>query len=739
MMPAPAASVYWQFISLLAIEAAAMVGLCALLQWRIKSAIWRRTLWQICTLALAVLVVGELTGVGRGIVDRVSGFAAQKPGLGMEGNGLLSHRAAWPTVITVINAQGTQFSPTPIRWERENLRPSARVSQASNHISELAWTTPLPAGEGRGEGEATSPATASSASLIADSPWNQSAIWILGLIWFIGSAIFIIRVVLARILLELFRWRRQPVQDATVLHSAHQLARRMGISRRVRLVESPQLYGPITFGIFRPTVALPADFTQRFPAEEREAILAHELAHLGAHDPAWHLLADLVSAVIFWHPLAWWSRHQLKQASEAVADEASLLVHNGPATLAECLVALSVRRNQSQSLAWMGVAGNGFRSSLGRRVDRLLQMSDRIWRSPNRWHSSLVKLIGTVALVAMAMLCVAWATPPTALKQGETMKSMTQNWKNSLAAFVLMTWMNPSHQAAPVQEPLKAKPTTNTTRLAAREGAMGLDPETIRRLEPSRFEALADYTAMRKLMTNLVNLNESELKRVLPTSSPDPLLIELLQRYNQGEQELATISTDLTERHPKVVRVKNQLKTLDAQIKTRMSGILAGMKVRLKALQSDLEARKLALKDTQELGNAPANSPLEDFSLFDLQRRRIEAMANHAQLQELLQNLSQLKPGELRSALPTAQPQADTLLNDLLSRYYQVEQELAILSTDLGNSNPSVVRLETLLKKIDSQIDARIDGIMAGLKIKLESLKGDSDARTAALKAAIRQ
>src|SRR5205823_5993694 len=137
------------------------------------------------------------------------------------------------------------------------------------------------------------------------------------------------------------------------------------------------------FGIFRPTISLPKDFCKQFTAEQREAMLIHELAHLAARDPLWYLLAEIVTGLLWWHPLVWWSRWQFHTASEAAADEASMLLKNGPAALAECLVELAKHLVLPRSSGWLGIEGNGFRSGLGRRVSRLFELSGRSWRRAN--------------------------------------------------------------------------------------------------------------------------------------------------------------------------------------------------------------------------------------------------------------------------------------------------------------------------------------------------------------------
>src|SRR5207249_6589724 len=137
---------------------------------------------------------------------------------------------------------------------------------------------------------------------------------------------------------------------------------------------SARLGGPIVFGVFRPVIALPGDFAERFNLAQQEAVLAHELAHLASGDPVWYGLANLATALLWWHPLVWWVRRQLHFASEQAPDEASLLVADGPGVLAECLVDLGARLTHERSFVRLGVEGTGLRSGLGRRVERLLQL-----------------------------------------------------------------------------------------------------------------------------------------------------------------------------------------------------------------------------------------------------------------------------------------------------------------------------------------------------------------------------
>lgn len=263
------------------------------------------------------------------------------------------------------------------------------------------------------------------------------------------------RIVSARALLVVFRWRHAGVPDEILYEHVGILARRLGIRRPVCVLEAAGLRAPVAFGSFRPTIALPAGFVGDFSRRQQEAMLAHELAHLAAFDPAWQLLADLLCAVLWWHPLAWWSRRRLKAAGEMAADEASLLIPDGPDVLAGCLVAMGRRLTGRRQLGWLSIGGPGFRSGLGRRVQRLLSLRSRSWQAPGRRRLAFVKTALPVTLVIVAVLSTAWVRPQAiSAEGGTTMHVLTSSWRHSLAAVAFVAlWSTASSEAVADQSP----------------------------------------------------------------------------------------------------------------------------------------------------------------------------------------------------------------------------------------------------------------------------------------------
>jgi len=475
-------------IVVLAVGTAVIVGLAAIVARWVRSAAWERTIWQASTVGLLALLVVELTGSGSAFVQLVraraepsfddvaapaaSGQAANSPLKKGATTGLPSSAVQTRTKTTAGQASsGAQvaegllfqraanipFAPPPVPddpkppFAASGLDPppsSVSMPVAPAHVveseSDLGEPAPTEASADRLAVTAFVPSEAPSDPMnrvavsqsVGDSEPNTATGAWLAVIWTLGATAIAGRFAWARLLLVAFRRRNAVVRDEALCRRVAALARRQGIRRPVAVMEAAGLTAPVAFGIFRPTVALPTTFCGEFDPPHQEAMLVHEVAHLAGRDPIWQLVTDLVCAALWWHPLCWWSRRRLREAGEAAADEASLLVPDGPDLLASSLLVLGQRlAGACPRLGWLSAGGLDFRSGLGRRVERLLSLSGRSPRAPGRARLALAKTALPVALVIVALLCTAWAHSQVALGEGgTTMSVLNRSWRRSLAA-----------------------------------------------------------------------------------------------------------------------------------------------------------------------------------------------------------------------------------------------------------------------------------------------------------------
>lgn len=164
-----------------------------------------------------------------------------------------------------------------------------------------------------------------------------SARAIAALVWLGGVC-----VALSMLLVALVRVRRlsrtAAAFDDSAWHEANaRMGAQLGLRRKVRLLLSADVTTPMAGGILRPTIFLPASAAE-WPAERRDVVLTHEIAHLAGRDPLRQLLTRLALAAYWFHPLAWLAARESEIAREQACDETVLALGTRPSTYARVLL-----------------------------------------------------------------------------------------------------------------------------------------------------------------------------------------------------------------------------------------------------------------------------------------------------------------------------------------------------------------------------------------------------------------
>jgi beta-lactamase regulating signal transducer with metallopeptidase domain/Leucine-rich repeat (LRR) protein len=219
---------------------------------------------------------------------------------------------------------------------------------------------------------------------------------ILGFAWVIGAGWSS-----AWLLVAWHRARKLQKQSRTIdgVPLIEQLAvqgRLFGLRNLPRLVEVKGSGSPMLIGTFHPAIVFPTHTLGRLSISERTMVLGHELAHIRRGDLLWGLIASIVRAVFFFHPLAWWSERQLKLAQEVAADQLVIArQHHEPVNYASLLVSVVGKLGSRPSVSTISVETAGTIHSLTRRLAAMTcigQTSRRVV------VSSAVLLITTVLL-----------------------------------------------------------------------------------------------------------------------------------------------------------------------------------------------------------------------------------------------------------------------------------------------------------------------------------------------------
>jgi beta-lactamase regulating signal transducer with metallopeptidase domain/uncharacterized GH25 family protein len=174
--------------------------------------------------------------------------------------------------------------------------------------------------------------------------------------------------------------------------SAQRLARRMGITRTVRLLVSAIIDSPMVIGAIKPVILLPASLLCGLSPAQLESLLAHELAHVRRHDYLVNLLQGVVETVLFYHPAVWWVSRRIRVERENCCDDAVVSLTRDRTAYVRALAAVAESRAGRPSVGRLALAATGG-SSLLPRVRRLLGLPDADAARSPRWLAGAVALL----------------------------------------------------------------------------------------------------------------------------------------------------------------------------------------------------------------------------------------------------------------------------------------------------------------------------------------------------------
>lgn len=136
-------------------------------------------------------------------------------------------------------------------------------------------------------------------------------------LWVVGVVLCLARLAWHYVRLSSSVRRGSPAWLATVCEAVPGL----GAGRMRVHVDGPAVLWALPHSL----ILLPEDFLRRFDtAAARELVLRHELTHARRGDTWWCLTMEIVSALLWFHPLAWLARPRFRLDQELACDAASL-------------------------------------------------------------------------------------------------------------------------------------------------------------------------------------------------------------------------------------------------------------------------------------------------------------------------------------------------------------------------------------------------------------------------------
>ena len=162
------------------------------------------------------------------------------------------------------------------------------------------------------------------------------------------------------------------------------LVQRLCTTCPVRLAVSALARVPAVVGWMKPIVLVPAGAFVHLTADQIEALLAHELAHVCRHDYLVNLLQTAAETLLFYHPAVWWVSRNIRNERENCCDDFAVKVCGDTVAYVRALTGLEQMRNATPHLA---MAANG--GSLVARVERLLRANESTGHAATGWIAAI--------------------------------------------------------------------------------------------------------------------------------------------------------------------------------------------------------------------------------------------------------------------------------------------------------------------------------------------------------------
>lgn len=270
-------------------------------------ALGRRQAWSLPVrhgMLVAALVVSLAAPLLMPLVDPPSLFTVE---LAEKVDG--SRASAEPTEAAAVR-------PRPLSESSDSTPVTFTANEDPQTITPLAASAPVPA-----VASVSRPAPVpkrprlSATELLRPVGTLVCMVWLAGIFFATGRAIVF--------LVRFKRWQQTIVtaDSAPLLEAARWAARRAGLRHEIAVFRCDVLPAPVTFGLFRPRVAVPDDIESGLTLDQLRVVLLHEMAHIARRDLWTGLLQQANQLLMWWNPLVRIVNRRLSDLREQICDD----------------------------------------------------------------------------------------------------------------------------------------------------------------------------------------------------------------------------------------------------------------------------------------------------------------------------------------------------------------------------------------------------------------------------------
>jgi capsular exopolysaccharide synthesis family protein len=221
-------------------------------------------------------------------------------------------------------------------------------------------------------------------------------------------------------------------------------------------------------------------------------------------------------------------------------------------------------------------------------------------------------------------------------------------------------------------------------------------------------------------------LTEIEARKILEKSIDirqfrNTSIIEL-RAYDRKPEQAQYIAQTIAEEYQnhrtesQQKRVQKGIMALNSRMET-INEEIASMQANVDKLRNDLGISDAAGEESYSI--------IEPEIVRRYESELITAKGVHTTQFTLLEGLKDQSDEKLRASILTAHP--DAQLDVLIRELHTGQQTLANQRIDLGDQHPRIKGLKEVVTVLEGQIDNRIQGILAGLELRVKSSKAQVD------------
>jgi len=162
-------------------------------------------------------------------------------------------------------------------------------------------------------------------------------------VWFAGIAVGVGRAILG--FAKLRRWIQtvSVAESPALSRAARSAADGVGLRKEIAVYRSNRLPSPVTFGLLRPRIVVPAGIEASLPFDQLRAVIKHEMAHVARRDLWIGMLQQVAQMIHWWNPLVRLANRQLADLREQICDEIAIRGLAEPAAYASTLITIAER------------------------------------------------------------------------------------------------------------------------------------------------------------------------------------------------------------------------------------------------------------------------------------------------------------------------------------------------------------------------------------------------------------